>query len=190
MVAPRSRTLNLATQIKFQVYPRSRRPTPLVNQIADVFRAVAAVIATPQNQLPSNDVLEAVRPGLAALGFAVEVRGAGGQISVPVLFGENGAPDKSFRVDAWLEREGAIIEVEAGKAVDAGNVYKDLFSAAAIPEARFTCIAVMNAYNPSRRTRNAQNPIHDYDRARAILDTLFASTSFHLDLDVVMLLGY
>lgn len=38
--------------------------------------------------------------------------------------------------------------------------------------------------------KGAQEPIKDYERARAIFDTLFASHSFHLDLDLVMLLGY
>ena len=81
---------------------------------------------------------------------------------------------------------GAVVEVEAGTAYDARSFYKDLFQAAAMPSARFLCIAVMNAYHPARRT----TPFDDFARVGNVLDTLYASAAFRLDIDTIMLLGY
>lgn len=172
--------------LKWQVYPRSQKPTALATSIAGVFSAAYPQIGTPANALKSNQVLSHVRAGLEGLGFLVERPGAGGKIEVPVLFGVNGKPSKTYQVDAWHETFSAIVEVEAGTAIDARSIYKDLFEASAMPGVRFLCLAVQNAYAPARKA----TPFDDFDRASKILDTLFASAGFQLDLDTVMLVGY
>lgn len=169
---------------RWQVYPRSQRPSDLVRAIAGVFEGQEAVIGTPPNKPQSNTVLAAVRPGLQSLGFQVEESGA--RISVPLLFGVNGRVEKTFDVDAWHQTERAILEVEAGIAIDARKLYQDLFEAIAMPDINFLCIAVQNAYHPPRR----RAAFDDFRRANDIIDSLFSSGRLQLPLSTVMVLGY
>lgn len=165
--------------VQWLVYPASQRPTQLVLDIAAIFAAQQGAIGTPPNKPDSDTVLKAVAPGLVGLGFAIEVQ-------VPVQYGINGVPLKTFEVDAWSATHGAVIEVEAGIAVDARKIYQDLFEAIALPDVNFLCVAVQNAYHPARMKK----PIHDFGRAKAIFDGLFASGRLTLPVQTVMLLGY
>lgn len=170
--------------VRWQVYPASQRPPRLVLDIAEVFREQEPRIGTPPNKPQSKTVLNAVREGLRGLGFRVEE--GKDKVDVPILFGVNGQVLKSFQVDAWHPEEGAILEVEAGIAVDARKVYQDLIEAMVMPDVKFLCIAVQNAYHPSRKKK----PIDDFERTKAILDALYASRRMQLPLETVMLLGY
>ena len=173
--------------IRFQVYPTSQRPGELAVQIAAAFRSQLEVIGTPPNKPKSGQVLVAVRPALEALGFRVEAsKTRFGKVRVPVLYGINGAELKAFEVDAWHPAQRAILEVEAGVAIDARKLYQDLFEAIAMPDIDFACIAVQNAYHPARRAK----AFDDFERARAILDSLLASGRLALPLQTLMLLGY
>jgi hypothetical protein len=165
--------------VRWLVYPSSQRPTQLVLDIAAVFTAQQDIIGTPPNKPNSDTVLKAVTPGLVELGYAIEV-------PVPVQYGVNGVAEKTFEVDAWNASLGAVIEVEAGIAVDARKIYQDLFEAIALPDVNFLCVAVQNAYHPARKT----SPIDDFSRAKAIFDGLFASGRLALPVSTVMLLGY
>ena len=63
--------------------------------------------------------MELGRPGLEKLGFEVETEKRKSQkIRVPVLFGLNGQPEKTFEADAFNSNSGLVIEVEAGRAVE------------------------------------------------------------------------
>ena len=150
----------------------------------EVFEEQEPRIGTPPNEPQSKTVLNAVREGLRKLGFEVE-RGKN-KASVPTLFGENGRVVKSLQVDGWHREEGAILEMEAGVAVDARRVHQDLFEAMAMPEVRFLCIAVQNAQHPPRK----EDRIDDLERTRAILDALFESRRLELPLETVMSSGY
>jgi hypothetical protein len=130
-------------------------------------------------------VLRAVAPGLQEIGFSVETSKSK-KIRVPVLYGINGAPLKTFEVDAWHPELGAVLEVEAGVAIDARKIYQDLFEAIAMPDVEFFCVAVQNAYHPSRKAK----PFDDFERAKGIFDSLFASGRLALPMRTVMLLGY
>jgi hypothetical protein len=163
----------------------SQRPSELVRAIADVFTSEQPTIGTPPNKPQSDTVLKAVAPGLRSLGFTVETSKKS-KISVPVLYGENGAVLKSFEVDAWHPEEKAVIEVEAGVAIDARKIYQDLFEAIAMPDVDFFCVAVQNAYHPARKNV----AFDDFNRAKSIFDSLFAGDRLRLPLRTVMLLGY
>jgi hypothetical protein len=174
--------------VRWQTYPRWQPPSQAVLDIVGVFEVAEPVIGTPVNQKESNEVLAAVAPGLVAIGFQVESQAPNGQkkkVKVPVLFGENGSASKTFAVDAWRDDDGAIIEVEAGSAVDARKFYQDLFEAAVIPGAQLLAVAVMNAYSPARVTR----PIDDFTRAKRLLDTVDAS-AFSFPFQDMLLIGY
>jgi hypothetical protein len=106
-------------------------------------------------------------------------------VKVPVLFGENGRPTKTFEVDAWRQDDGFVLEVEAGIAIDARKFYQDLFEAAVIPGVQSLAVAVMKGYRPARR----KTPIDDFERAKKILDTVDAS-AFAFPFDNLLLIGY
>ena len=175
--------------ITWQFFPRWKEPPELASEIGGVFDKVSGRIATPKNQLKSNDVLAAVRPGLERLGFRVEKPGPGGKVPIPRLYGPRGAGLAPFYVDAFHAEHGAIVEVEAGVAVDARKVYQDLIRAMAAPGISFLCLAVMNEYRPARFKKRGTS-LHDYDRTTKLLDTLNATPEFVSSLEAVMLLGY
>jgi hypothetical protein len=171
--------------VRWQVYPSSQRPSDFVGEIADVFVSQTHLIGTPPNKPQSNQVLKAVSAGLGALGFEVETSKRA-KIRVPIQYGVNGEVLKSFEVDAWHRERGAVLEVEAGIAIDARKIYQDLFEAIAMPDVRFLCVAVQNAYHPARK----KTAFDDFARGKAIFDGLFASQRMPLPLETVMLLGY
>jgi hypothetical protein len=108
--------------IKWQIYPTSLRPSEFVHAIASVFASQADLIGTPPNKPQSDQVLKAVSGGLSALGFEVETSKRS-KIRVPIQYGINGEVLKSFEVDAWHQELGAVLEVEAGIAIDARKIY-------------------------------------------------------------------
>lgn len=155
--------------------------------IAGCFQAQLPVIGTPPNKPSSETVLTALRPGLLKLGFKVE----GGKkkvdkIRVPILFGLNGIEEKAFEVDAWSETHRAIVEIEAGIAVDARKIYQDLFEAIVMPDIDFVCIALQNAYHPERWKKGRD----DFMKAKSTFDSLLESGRFNLPFETLMLLGY
>ena len=131
--------------------------------------------------LPSNDVLAHLRSGLEQLGFEVEVdKSSAGKIKVPVLFGRNGKPEKSFEADAFHRNEGVVLEVEAGRAVVNNQFLKDLFQACMMQEARHLVVAVRNVYRGTP----------DFDKVIAFFETLYASARLQLPLKSVTIIGY
>jgi hypothetical protein len=171
--------------VRWQIYPTSLRPSEFVHAIASVFESQSDLIGTPPNKPQSDQVLKAVSGGLSALGFQVETSKRS-KIRVPIQYGVNGDVLKSFEVDAWHQELGAVLEVEAGIAIDARKIYQDLFEALAMPDVHFLCVAVQNAYHPARK----RTAFDDLGRGKAIFDGLFASQRMRLPLETVMLLGY
>lgn len=173
--------------IRWQVYPRSQKPSDLVLDIAECFRVQLGVIGTPPNKPSSDAVLTALRPGLVDLGFKVEGgKKKADKIRVPILFGLNGTEEKAFEVDAWSEKHRAIVEIEAGIAVDARKIYQDLFEAIVMPDIDFVCIALQNAYHPRRWAKGRD----DFMKAKNTFDSLIESGRLKLPFETFMLLGY
>jgi hypothetical protein len=173
--------------MRWQLFPRSLAPPPAILDLVAAFRAASGVIETPSHQLDSNEVLDAVRPHLEAIGYQVEQPGPPRRrIDRPVLFGEGGRPMKSFQVDAWHEETGTVVEVEAGRAVVNHQFLKDLFEACAIQDARWLAIAVANAYHPKSQAR----PADDFATVTTFIDTLYASGRLTLPLEGVLIVGY
>jgi hypothetical protein len=68
--------------------------------------------------MDSNAALAVVRPALVAMGFEVEAgKKAAEKIRRPVLFGEQGAEDLAYEVDAFHPEVGIALEIEAGRGV-------------------------------------------------------------------------
>jgi len=85
--------------------------------VSAVVASEDAIATTAGPHVTSDAVLVWVAPGLAALGFSVEVgKRSADKISRPVLFGEGGAPDVTMDIDGFHDELGIVLEIEAGRA--------------------------------------------------------------------------
>jgi hypothetical protein len=131
--------------------------------------------------LSSNAVLELLRPQLLSLGFRVEGGKRGpDKVSVPVLYGFGGRPEKTFDADAYHPDHGFVLEVEAGRAVVNNQFLKDLFQACMMDEVRGLGIAVRRTYKRGR----------DFEAVCRFFDTLYASDRISLPLKAIVVIGY
>ncbi|HUY95912.1 MAG TPA: hypothetical protein VMU71_11460 [Terracidiphilus sp.] len=130
---------------------------------------------------PSNAVMERLRPGLEALEFQVEKgKTSENKIIVPVLFGRKGKVLKCFNADAHCKKNGWVLEVEAGRAVDNNQFLKDIFQACMMHDVLHLAIAVRNSYRRS----------DDFEKVESFLETLYVSGRLQLPLRGILLIGY
>ncbi len=167
--------------INWIYYPKSRKPPEVVIEVVNVFEEVASLIDSTSHSLQSDKVLAHTAPLLLDSGFRVETGKRKEQkIRVPVLFGLNGQPEKSFEADAYHEEKGVVIEIEAGRGVTNNQFLKDLFQACMMHDVREFVVAVRNIYRRS----------NDFKRVQRFFDTLYASNRLQLPLDGILLIGY
>ena len=187
--APFRFTLSKLFQVNtnWQYFPRfSPAPQHLIETVL-AFENATSTIGTPENQLSSNEVLEAVAEGLEALSYKVERGKTRAQkIYRPVLYGKDGSIDKAFEVDAWQESSGTIIEVEAGRAVINHQFLKDFFEACVIQDAKYLVIAVCKAYKPA----SLKSPSNDFEIVATFMETLFSSGRLKIPLEGILIIGY
>lgn len=163
----------------WQYYPRSHA---LPGHLVDVVTAFEPVRVEMDSNthagLKSNDALAIVRPQLERHGYRVEQPNE--KVRVPVLYGENGSPEKTYEVDALSSDGQTVVEVEAGTGVANNGYLKDLFQACLLPDVRYLVVAMRQVYQASR----------DYEKVCVAFDTLYATTRFSLPLNGVLVLGY
>jgi len=162
-------------------FPKSDEAPWIVRKVVDVFKSIAPEIDSYKRDLKSNEVLASVSPGLVALGFKVEAgKKSNERILVPVLFGRNGKPEKSFEADAYHAAEKLVVEVEAGRGVLNNQFLKDLFQACMMHDVNYCGIAVRNIYKDNA----------DFDQVVTFFETLYASNRLQLPLKGVFIIGY
>ena len=162
-------------------FPKSNPLPPLGHAVVAAFAAAEALVASDRHENPSNQVLAAVAPALAASGFQVETgKTADAKVSVPVLFGLNGTLEKSFEADAYHREAGFVVEVEAGRGVVNNQFLKDLFQACMMHGVTHLAIAVRKTYRGS----------NDFERVVRFFDTLYASQRLRLPLEGILVIGY
>jgi len=104
--------------IQWQYYPKSLSPPNFLVKVVDCFRTVEENINSERHGLSSDEVLVFLRHPLEEIGFNVEKgKKKDEKISVPVLFGRNGVPEKSFEADAYHAEMKTVVEIEAGRGV-------------------------------------------------------------------------
>lgn len=134
--------------------------------------------------LKSNEVLEALRPGLELRGFAVEK--AGGKLQRPVLFGDEGGAVKSFSVDAFRSTDGIAVEVESGGAVYNNRILLDMVKFSLGADVIRGAILLPVKY--ATPERSWEDP---YPAAVKLFDAIFSNPErFRLPLDGLLLIGY
>lgn len=167
--------------INWMHFPKNKPLDEVSGQIVKAFETVNANIDSFKLQLKSDEVLTAVRPGLEAIGFAVEKsKKKEGLVAVPVLYGANGKIEKSFEADGYLANSGYVIEVEAGRAVVNYQFLKDFFEACTMVGVDKLCIAVRNQY----RTSN------DFDKVCKFFEAMYASNRLGIPLSGLLIIGY
>jgi hypothetical protein len=171
--------------IHWAYFPRSDKATPLAQSVVKAFVAGEEAFSSETKTFPSNEVLALVAPHLKLLGFAVETgKKRIEKISVPVLYGNNGAIDKSFDADAYHAEGKFVIEVEAGRGLVNFQFLKDLFQACMMDDVEYLAIAVRNVYVAGGIKSQ------DFNLVVKWFDTLYASNRLQLPLKGILLIGY
>lgn len=167
--------------IKWQHFPKSQDAPTLLKEVIRCFEAVETEIASKNHSCHSGDVLRYVRPHLERIGFKVETgKRAKQKIGVPVLFGLDGKPEKSFEVDAYHEKCRAVLEIEAGRAVTNYQFLKDFFEACVMYNVDYLVLAIRKIYRKSK----------DFEKVLTFFDTLFASGRMSVPLKGILVIGY
>lgn len=167
--------------IRFQFFPRSQGITNEIKSIISCFEMEYESIKSPDFNLSSNEVLEAVRPHLEKIDFICETgKSQEKKIHVPVLFGYNNKIDKSFNADALSKDGKIVIEIEAGRATENNQFLKDIFQACMMFEVEYLVIVVRNIYRKHK----------DFEIIHTFLETLYISNRLHLPLKGILLIGY
>lgn len=139
--------------------------------------------------LTSGRVLARLRPGLEALGFAVQ----GGKqraerIRRPVLFGDQGVERVSYEVDAVHDELGILVEIEAGRGARGNAFYRDLVRSSLVVDAQYLVLGVISEYRHQRGGRPVT--VASYREATDLLDAIYASGRLQLPFEGVLLVGY
>lgn len=163
-------------------FPRNKMIDDISKCVINAFDSMSIQIDSSTNKgQKSNDVLEIMRPQLEKCSFEVEKgKKKENKINIPVLFGANGKIEKSFDVDAYLQEEGYVIEIEAGRAVCNYQFLKDFFEACTIIGVKRLCIAVRNDYRGS----------DNFSTVCTFFDTLYTNGRLNIPLDSLLIIGY
>lgn len=175
-------------KVKYQMFPRSMQVNKKLKSVLKVmseahheFNSESKDSDAAHRQ--SNEVLAYITEGLEKEGFQVE-KGKSNKITVTVLYGLNGDPEKSFDVDALHEEEKIVIEIEAGRAWANYQFLKDIVQACLMPEVDYLVLAVKNTY----RTKNTSSA--DFNNIRTFLKSMYTSERLKLPLKGILLIGY
>jgi len=135
--------------IRHMTFPRTSPPPPYVQQVVGVFRTHESAISTVSRAkgLDSDGVLRVLRADLVGLGWDVELsKKSIDKIHRPVFFGENGAPELQYEVDAYHPDWKCGMEVEAGRGFMGNAFYRDLVQALVMVEVDHLIVGLANAY--------------------------------------------
>lgn len=168
--------------INWQFYPKSDLIPDHLLKVQETFQKNEHRFKlNNKGRLVSNDVLELVRRDLEKQGYLVEKSKKNvDKIIVPVLFGRNGKPEKTFEADCYNKETQCVIEVEAGRGVLNNQFLKDFFQACVMYNVEYLVIAIRNSYKGS----------NDFDRVFAFFDTIYASGRLQVPLKGLLILGY
>ena len=167
--------------IQWQFFPKNIDSPELLRQVIVSFQTVEGEIDSETHQLPSDGVLGVIRPYLQELGFRVETgKKAVEKIKVPVLFGLNGIPEKSFEADAYHSELKTVVEIEAGRGVTNYQFLKDLFQACMMYNVEYLVLGIRRVYRTSK----------DFEKVVTFFDTLYASDRLQLPLRGILVIGY
>lgn len=178
------------TEIRFTSFPRTKQPPEFTDDLIKVFEQAQPRVGTQHldKGLTSDEVLAELRPCLLRLGFEVE-RGKAAQEKVrrPVFFGENGAPDLQYEIDAFHPGWRCGLEVEAGRAWMGNAIYRDLIQALVMVQVDVLALAVPLGYKYRSGGRAVVS--RDYANACAVAEALYGHSRLTMPY-TLLLIGY
>jgi hypothetical protein len=122
--------------------------------------------------LESDEVLRALCDDLKQLGFQVEEsKSAASKLGRPVFYGEGGQPTLRYEIDGYHPEWRCGLEVEAGRAILANAIFRDLFQAMVMVDVDHLCLAVPIMYK--HRSGGKAKVGKYYERTVAVADALF-----------------
>lgn len=173
--------MNYSSSIQWQLFPKSHEVTQHLLSIIDAFKINYSKIDSDKFDLSSNQVLTVLCSSLEGVGFKIErSKVKEDKIKVPVLFGRNGALEKSFDADGFNSETKTVLEVEAGRAVVNNQFLKDLFQACMMHNVDNLVIAVRRTYKTNQ----------DFEIVLRFFETLYASGRLTLPLKNILIIGY
>lgn len=176
--------------IRFATFPSTKPPPAIAFQCVAAFREQEARIASMGRAegMKSNEVLAAVAPTLAKIGFEVELgKRDEERIVRPVFFGENGEPTMQYSIDAFHPETGCGLEVEAGRAWMSNAVYRDLVQALVMVDVHHLVLAVSNEYRFRSGSKMVVNP--DYQRTVEVARALYGHSRIQMPYGLTVI-GY
>jgi len=186
------------SEIKFQLFPKTKKPTKLMKEVIAVFRRNENKIGSTKNRigstkknLKSDEVLKILSNDLIGIGFVVEKDKKNKQsFGVPFRSKEEVLKSQSFDVDAFHSRGKIILEIEAGRAVANYQFLKDFFEACVIPDAENLIIAVRNIYYTKKKESNEFRESKDFEKVIKYFETLYTSNRLQIPLKRLLIIGY
>jgi len=172
-------------------FPRNVRPPSWVISFVKVVQDAQGRISTVEQKtgLASDAVLQELAPGLVDLGYSVENgKTKAGKIFRPVLFGDNGAPEVNYEIDAFHDELGIAVEVEAGRGAAGNADYRDIVRTSLILDASYMAMLMPIRYRTTTAQREYAIPA--YEKTRNQLSAIYASQRLRLPFDGVLLVGY
>lgn len=176
--------------IRYSSFPRTIAPPAFTAELISAFTAVEQTISTTRLEkgLTSDGVLAELRPQLEDLGFEVErSKLTEGKVRRPVFFGENGAPDLQYEIDAFHSEWRCGLEVEAGRAWMGNAIYRDLIQALVMVQVDVLALAVPLGYRYRSGGRTVVSK--DYTNACAVADALYGHSRMTMPYRL-LLIGY
>lgn len=172
-------------------YPRNSRPPEWVDDFIDVIREAEPAVSTAELRIghTSDLVLGHLASGLRELGFLVEEgKTAAGKIRRPVLFGDNGRAEVSYEIDAFHEKHGIVVEVEAGRGARGNAAYRDIIRTSLIVDARYFALLQPTVYRHTSGGRDVS--VAAFRETRDQINAIYASQRLRLPFEGVLLVGY
>lgn len=171
-------------------FPKNERPPlwvdPFLRVIADHEAALSTI--EKNNGLTGDQVLKKISPGLEEIGFATELsKKRSDKIIRPSLYGHNGVVSAHYELDAFHEEWGVAVEVEAGQSKSNNNDYRDIVRTSLLLDVRYLALVVPNRY---RSGQSVERTDKSYERARSILEAIYASSRLKLPFEGVLVVGY
>jgi hypothetical protein len=175
---------------RWSYYPTRDPPPDWVAELVGVVSTAKPEIDSANvSGLTSDTVLARLRAGLERIGFQVESgKKVADRITLPVLFGEQGAPRVRYDVDGVHRDLGVLLEVEAGRGARGNAVYRDLVRTSLIVDAEYLALGVMQAYH--HQSGGKSIVVRSYADSKDQLDAIYASQRLQLPFKGVLLFGY
>jgi hypothetical protein len=175
---------------RWSYYPTRDPPPDWVAELVGVVSTAKPEIDSANvSGLTSDTVLARLRAGLERIGFQVESgKKVADRITLPVLFGEQGAPRVRYDVDGVHRDLGVLLEVEAGRGARGNAVYRDLVRTSLIVDAEYLALCVMQANH--HQSGGKSIVVRSYADSKDQLDAIYASQRLQLPFKGVLLFGY